>query len=65
MPLAVPDFRKEASRKRYENDMASPFPSHAAQGWPRLPPSILGTPVPSKKRLAMAKRIWKNIGFYE
>jgi predicted dehydrogenase len=64
-PLEVPDFRKEASRKEYENDTYSPFPSHATQGYERLPPSILGTPKPSKKGIAQAKQVWKEIGYRE
>jgi len=63
-PVDVPDFRKAASRKKYENDTSSPFPSHAEQGYKRLPPSILGTPKPCKKGLANAQRVWKEIGYH-
>jgi len=62
-PLKVPDFSKESSRKAYENDTYSPFPSHAQQGYDRLPPSILGTPKPSKKSISLAKKVWKEIGY--
>jgi len=62
-PLEMPDFRKEASRGKYENDTYSPFPSHAKRGYKRLPPSILGTPKPPKKGIALAKKVWEKIGY--
>ncbi|MFH1008523.1 MAG: Gfo/Idh/MocA family oxidoreductase [Candidatus Latescibacterota bacterium] len=40
-PFTVPDFRNEVDRKKYEDDIWSPFPSHIAQGCKYLPPSIL------------------------
>jgi predicted dehydrogenase len=52
----VPDFRKEKSRKAYETDDWSPFPSHARPGQP--PPSILGTPQPTPRARAGARRLW-------
>ena len=54
----VPDFRKESSRKAWENDDWSPFPSHAKAGQRRLPPSILGYLKPSRKGMALAKKLW-------
>ena len=62
-PLDVPDFSKESSRKLYENDTASPFPSHARLGYEVLPPSILGTPKPSPRGIALARKVWKEIGY--
>lgn len=62
-PFDMPDFRKESSRKKYENDTYSPFPSHAERGYEPLPPSILGTPKPSKKGIAIAREVWKEIGY--
>jgi predicted dehydrogenase len=62
-PIEVPDFRKEASRKKVENDHRSPFPSHARQGLPSLPPSLLGVPQPTKQGLAFARKVWKDIGY--
>ena len=64
-PLEVPDFKKESSRKKYENDTDSPFPSHAKLGYKRLPPSILGVPEPSKMGMAKAKKVWKEIGYQD
>lgn len=62
-PVALPDFKKESSRKKYEHDNSSPFPSHAKLGYSYLPPSILGKRKPSKKGLAAARRVWKKIGY--
>jgi predicted dehydrogenase len=62
-PLAVPDFRDETSRARYEDDNASPFPSHARKGYKSLPASIVGDVKPTKEGLANAKRVWKEMGY--
>jgi hypothetical protein len=62
-PLEMPDFRREASRRKYEKDNASPFPSQAGRGFKTLPPSILGTPKPTKKGRALAAEVWKEIGY--
>jgi len=61
-PYEVPDFRKESSRKKYENDRWSPWPQHAGPGQP--PPSILGLPKPSRKGLALARKVWAEIGYH-
>lgn len=61
--IEMPDFRKESSRKKFENNKQSPFPSHAKKGWPTLPTSLLGTPEPSKEALALARKVWKKIGY--
>jgi len=63
IPLAMPDFKNEADRKKYENDTCSPFPSHAKTESAILPPSILGAVKPSKNAMDYAKRIWKSIGY--
>ncbi len=60
-PFDVPDFRNEAKRAAYADDHWSPFPCHAAPGQP--PPSLLGTPKPTKQGLANAKRIWGAQGY--
>lgn len=60
-PFDMPDFRKESIRKWYENDHWSPWPKDAGPGQP--PPSILGYPKPTKRGLANARRIWKQIGY--
>lgn len=62
-PLEVPNFKKEADRKKYENDFSSPFPEHAAANGPRLPASITGTVEPTAAGRAAAKRVWKEIGY--
>ena len=60
-PFDLPDFRKEPERKRYEDDHWSPWPQHTGPGQP--PPSILGTPAPTRKGLASARKIWRSIGY--
>ncbi|MCL5270308.1 MAG: Gfo/Idh/MocA family oxidoreductase [bacterium] len=62
-PLDMPDFRSEAARAPYAGDNYSPFPSHWRQGYGRLPASILGTLKPSKKGVAAAKEVWKEMGY--
>jgi predicted dehydrogenase len=60
-PFDVPDFRNESERKRYENDHWSPWPENAGPGQP--PPSILGYVKPAKKDLAIARKVWKSVGY--
>jgi len=60
-PFAMPDWRKESSRKKYENDHWSPFPDHAGPGQP--PASVRGEVRPSAKARAKARRIWKKHGY--
>lgn len=60
-PFEVPDFRREASRKRWAEDHWSPWPQHAGPGQP--PPSILGIPKPSAKGRAHARKVWGKIGY--
>lgn len=60
-PFEVPDFSVEASRQAYADDHWSPWPKDAGPGQP--PPSILGTPKPTRKGLANARRVWKEIGY--
>lgn len=60
-PLAVPDFKNEASRSDFEDDHWSPWPEHAGTGQP--PPSILGTPEPTERGVAHAREVWDELGF--
>jgi predicted dehydrogenase len=62
-PFEMPDFRKESSRKAYENDHWSPFPDHAHLAPNQPPPSLLGFVKPSPEGLRLARRIWKNMGY--
>jgi len=59
-PIDVPDFRSESSRKAYENDQWSPWPTHSGPGQP--PPSILGTPEPSSRGVDHARQVWDDLG---
>ncbi len=60
-PFEMPDFSREKQRKAYEDDHWSPWPKDAGPNQP--PPSILGTPNPTREGLANAKRIWKELGY--
>lgn len=62
-PFDVPDFRKKSIRKIYENDHWSPFPAHAELADKQPPPSILGTPEPSREGKTSSRKIWKAQGF--
>ncbi len=62
-PFDVPDFRKESSRKAFENDHGSPFPAHADLAPSQPPPSILGQVKPTRAGLAKARKIWKKQGY--
>jgi hypothetical protein len=61
VPFAMPDFRKESSRKAFENDHWSPFPDHAAPGQP--PPSIRGFIKPKAAAVARARKVWAKQGY--
>jgi len=60
-PFEMPDFSRESQRKRFENDHWSPFPKKGKSS--EVPPSILGYPEPTKKGVALAKKVWKRIGY--
>ncbi|MFH1022608.1 MAG: Gfo/Idh/MocA family oxidoreductase [Planctomycetota bacterium] len=60
--LEVPDFRKEAARKKYENDHWAPDPFNRKKGDPW--PSITGKITPSKRALAYARNVWRNENKY-
>ena len=60
-PFAVPDFRDESIRSRYENDHWSPWPESAGPGQP--PPSILGNREPSPEAIENARSTWEELGF--
>ena len=62
-PFEVPNFRRENSRNKYEYDRWSPWPKDAGPGQP--PASILGTRKPSKKVLALARKVWRETGHTE
>lgn len=54
--VEVPDFRKEAVRKRYEKDDWSPDPARRKKGQPW--PSVLGNIKPSAKARKFARQVW-------
>lgn len=58
-PVDVPDFAKESSRRAYEADQWSPYPEDAAPDQP--PASIEGHRHPTRKNLAAAERVWKEM----
>lgn len=60
-PIAVPDFRDENSRKAYEDDHWSPWPEDAGDGQP--PPSMRGMVEPTAAGRALAKKVWREIGY--
>jgi predicted dehydrogenase len=60
-PFAISDFRREESRKAFENDHWSPFPSHAAPGQP--PPAVGGLTRLDPKIVAKARGQWKKDGY--
>jgi len=60
-PVAVPDFRDEESRKKYEDDHWSPWPEDAGEGQP--PPSIRGVVEPREAGRVLAKKVWEEIGY--
>ena len=62
-PFAVPDFRKEKSRKAFENDHWSPHPSHAAPGQSQPPPSIRGIFKLKQDAIAKARKVWAKQGY--
>ena len=62
-PFELPDWKKESSRTKYENDQWSPFPSHANRQPNQPPPSVLGMNKPSAANLARARKVWKKFGY--
>ena len=62
-PFDVPDFSSESSRKVYENDHWSPFPSHAALAPDQPPASILGEVKPTTKAVTAARKQWNKQGY--
>ena len=60
-PYEIPDFRKEAVRKGYEDDNWSPWPEHQSPGQP--PPSINGFNPPSEEAIAYAREVWDEMGY--
>jgi hypothetical protein len=62
-PIEVPDFKKEAVRKRYENDHWSPWPKDRDAAPNQPPPTIRGTPRPSARAVKHAREVWKGMGY--
>lgn len=60
-PMEVPDFRRESVRRQYENDHWSPFAEDAGKGQP--PSSILGFIKPTRRQLALARAVWRELGY--
>jgi len=61
VPFLVPDFRKEGERKHYENDDWSPFPEDRRPGQPW--PSLRGELKPSPEAIALARKVWSDMGY--
>jgi hypothetical protein len=59
--LAVPDFRREADRRKFANDEWSPDPARRRKGDPW--PSVEGDVKPSRQGLAAARKVWKQMGY--
>ena len=60
-PLEVPDFRKEAPRRKYAKDDWSPDPDRRRPGQPW--PSIEGKKKLSPDALAYARKVWRRNGY--
>ena len=60
-PLAMPDFRKESERKKFENDNWSPWQDGTGDG--KAPPSIQGYKKPNTKAVEKAREAWNKIGY--
>ncbi len=60
-PYGMPDFRREASRKKWADDHWSPFPRD--DGKNQLPPSILGFVKPTARGLRAAREVWAEQGY--
>ena len=60
-PVVMPDFKKESSRRQFENDHWSPWPDGTGNG--RAPSSILGPVKLDAKALARARKEWKKMGY--
>jgi hypothetical protein len=60
-PLDLPDLRNESSRRAWADDHWSPWPKDARPGQP--PPSVLGVPQPTRQGMALARKVWKEIGY--
>ena len=58
-PMEVPDFRKKAIRKKYENDNFTVDPSVPGHA----PGSVLGNIKPTKKVVAFSRAVWRKQGY--
>jgi hypothetical protein len=61
VPVEIPDFKSEKSRKAFENDDWSPFPEDYKPGQP--PASIQGNVLPSKAAQKRATETWAKRGY--
>ena len=59
--VEIPDFRREAVRKKFEKDDWSPDPARRKKGQPW--PSVEGRKSPSAFALSYARKIWKKAGY--
>jgi len=60
-PFTMPDFKKESSRRQFENDHWSPWPDGVGDG--KAPPSIRGWQPSTASALARARKTWKSLGY--
>ena len=60
-PVEVPDFRKAAVCKQWQDDNWSPLPEDAGPGQP--PPSIAGVRKFTAEQKANARKTWKAMGY--
>jgi predicted dehydrogenase len=58
--MPVPDFRQESARRKYAKDTWSPDPTRKGK---KPPLSVLGEITPSRKAMALARKIWKQQGY--
>jgi len=57
----IPDFRKEDPRRKYAKDNWSPFAEDRGKSQP--PPSVEGFKKIPAKRMAIAKKNWREVGY--
>jgi predicted dehydrogenase len=60
VPIDVPDFRDEESRKPFEDDNWSPWPKHAGPG---QPPSRIEESNPTPETIELARKLWTESGY--
>ena len=62
-PFEIPDFRKEAPRKKYQGEQWSPYPEDRDKAPNQPPPSVLGVPKVTAKQIAAARKVWRDMGY--